>query len=80
MHKTSCNQVEVRQFLSKYQSAPAGRADGSSWPKWERTWRHATEYFQGLLRPGKSKSVVDIADQTGADPRATRTVCSRELA
>jgi len=67
MRDMPCNQVEVRQFLSKYQSAFTRRADGSSWPKWERTWRHATEYFQGLLRPGKSKSVADIADQTGAD-------------
>jgi len=67
MRKTPCNQIEVRQFLSKYQSAFTRRADGSRWPKWKRTWRHATEYFQGLLRPGKSKSVADIADQTGAD-------------
>lgn len=67
MRGTPCNQVEVRQFLSKYQSAFTMRADGSTWPKWERTWQHATEYFQGLLRPGKSKSVADIADQTSAD-------------
>ena len=67
MREALCNQVEIQQFLSKYQSAFTRRADGSRWPKWERTWRHATEYFQGLLRPGKSKSVADIADQTGAD-------------
>ena len=67
MRETLCSQVEIRQFLSKYQSAFTRREDGSRWPKWEQTWNHAKEYFQGLLRPGKSKSVADIADHTNAD-------------
>ena len=67
MRETLCSQVEIRQFLSKYQSAFTRREDGSRCPKWEQTWNHAKEYFQGLLRPGKSKSAADIADHTNAE-------------
>ena len=45
MRETLCSQVEIRQFLSKYQSAFTRREDGSRWPKWEQTWNHAKEYF-----------------------------------
>jgi len=48
-------------FLRKYQACFATRADGSSWPNWETTWRRGAQYFRGLIRPGSNKSVAGIA-------------------
>ena len=54
-------QSESLQFLTDYQSSFTTKSDGSSWPNWQQTWRHATRYFRGLIRPGTNKSVADIA-------------------
>jgi len=44
-------------FLRKYQACFATRADGSSWPNWETTWRRGAQYFRGLIRPGSKPFV-----------------------
>jgi SRSO17 transposase len=61
------NQVNARRFLQDYQSAFTTRVDGSSWPKWERTWTNATQYFRGLLRPGRRKSITGLAKRMDTD-------------
>ncbi|MFB6228439.1 MAG: transposase, partial [Halobacteriales archaeon] len=48
-------------------SAFTTRSDGSSWPKFERTWHNAARYFRGLLRPGSPNTVTDIAEKMHAD-------------
>jgi hypothetical protein len=53
--------VEGAQFFKDYQAAFTSRSDGSTWPKWERTWLHASRYFRGLLRPGSRKSITQLA-------------------
>ena len=55
------NQLEALRFLTDYQPSFTTRSDGSSWPNWQQTWRHATRYFRGLIRPGTNKSVAGIA-------------------
>ncbi len=55
------NQIESLRFLTDYQSSFTTRSDGSSWPNWQKTWLHATQYFRGLVRPGTNKSVAGIA-------------------
>ena len=61
------NQLNARRFLQEYQSAFTTRSDGSSWPKWERTWANATQYFRGLLRPGRRKSITGLAKRMATD-------------
>lgn len=56
--------VEGSQFIKQYQSAFITRSDGSTWSKWQRTWLHATRYFRGLLRPGRRKTVSQLATST----------------
>jgi SRSO17 transposase len=63
------NQLNARRFLQAYQSAFTTRSDGSSWPKWERTWTNATQYFRGLLRPGRRKSITGLAKQMATDQK-----------
>jgi len=66
MNETRRSQAEGLQFLTNYRSAFTTRPDGSSWPKFERTWHNAARYFRGLLRPG-SNTVTDIAEKMYAD-------------
>lgn len=66
MRELAHTQVEAQQFLQEYQSAFTTRTDGSTWPKWERTWSHASHYFRGLIRPGSS-TVTDLAVQLHTD-------------
>jgi len=60
------NQVAARQFIDQFEAAFTTRPDGSTWPKWERTWRHADQYFRALLRPGSGKSIAGLATRTNA--------------
>ena len=53
--------VDGSQFLMDYKQAFITRSDGSTWPKWQRTWIHAMRYFRGLLRPGSRKSLTSLA-------------------
>ena len=61
------SQAEGLQFLSDYRSAFTTRADGSTWPKNERTWLNAGRYFRGLLRPGSTNTITDIAETMHTD-------------
>jgi SRSO17 transposase len=61
MKEFAHNQTESLQFLTDYQSIFTTRSDGSSWPNWQKTWLHATQYFRGLVRTGTNKSVAGIA-------------------
>lgn len=54
-------QTESLQFLTDYQSWFTTRSDGLSWPNWQQTWLHATQYFRGFVRSGTNKSVAGIA-------------------
>lgn len=60
-------QVEAKRFLTRFQAAFTTRWDGSSWPKWERTWRNADRYIRGLFRPGTDNTVTDIANKMDMD-------------
>jgi SRSO17 transposase len=64
MHSLAHPLVEGSQFFNDYQTAFTTRSDGSTWPKWERTWLHASRYFRGLLRPGSRKSITCLAIKT----------------
>jgi SRSO17 transposase len=61
------NQVEAKRFLTRFRAAFTTRSDGSSWPKYERTWRNADRYIRGLFRPGTDNTVTDIANRTYMD-------------
>jgi hypothetical protein len=61
------NQLEAHRFLQGYESAFTSRSDGSTWPKWERTWSHARRYFRGLLHPGSRKSITGLAKRMNSD-------------
>jgi SRSO17 transposase len=61
------SQAEGLQFLGGYRSAFTTRADGSTWPKNERTWLNAGRYFRGLLRPGSPNTITDIAEKMHTD-------------
>jgi len=61
MNERAHNRGDVAGFLRTYQACFATRADGSSWPNWEMTWRHRTQYFCGLIRSGSNKSTAEIA-------------------
>jgi len=67
MSEVRSKQAEGLQFLSDYQTAFTTRADGSSWPKHDRTWLNVGRYFRGLLRPGSSNTVTDIAEKMHID-------------
>lgn len=66
-NKATRSQAEGLQFLSGYRSAFTTRADGSTWPKNERTWLNAGRYFRGLLRPGSPNTITDIAKKMHTD-------------
>jgi SRSO17 transposase len=67
MTRVRPKQAEGIQFLSDYQTALTTRADESSWPKHERTWLNVGRCFWGLLRPGSSNAVTDIAEKMHID-------------
>jgi hypothetical protein len=67
MSEARPKQAEGQQFLGDYQTVFTTRADGSSWPKHERTWLNVGRYFGGLLRPGSYNTVTDIADKMHID-------------
>lgn len=56
-----------RRFLERFKSAFTTCSDGSTWPKWERTWTHAGQYFRVLLRPGRRNSITGLACRVNAD-------------
>lgn len=57
----------ARQFIEQFEAAFTTRPDGSTWPKWERTWRHADQYFRALIRPGSGKSIAGLATRMNAN-------------
>jgi SRSO17 transposase len=61
------NQTAARRFLRRFKEAFTTRSDGSTWPKFDRTWKHADQYFRGLLRPGRRKSITGLATRMNAD-------------
>jgi SRSO17 transposase len=63
------NQVNGHRFLQEYHSDFTTRLNGSSWPKWDRTWTNATQYFRGLLRPRRRKSITGLAKRMDPDQK-----------
>jgi len=61
------NQVEAQRFFRQFESSFTTRQDGSTWPKWQRTSQHASEYFRGLLRPERRKSITGLAKRMNTD-------------
>lgn len=61
------NQVSARRFIERFKTAFTTRSDGSTWPKWNRTWKHADQYFRALIRPGRRKSITGLAKRMNAD-------------
>lgn len=61
------NQVPARRFIEQFKTAFTTRLDGSTWPKWNRTWKHADQYFRSLVRPGRRKSVTGLAKRVNTD-------------
>lgn len=61
------NQLEAQRFFRRFESSFTTRQDGSTWPKWQRTSQHASEYFRGLVRPGRRKSITGLAKRMNTD-------------
>jgi len=61
------NQLAAKQFIERFETAFTTRSDGSTWPKFQRTWKHANQYFRALVRPGSGKSIAELATRVGAD-------------
>lgn len=64
---TRHNPLAGRRFLERFKDAFTTRSNGSTWPKWERTWKHAGQYFRALLRPGRRKSITGLSCRVNAD-------------
>lgn len=60
------NQLPARRFLQRFKAAFTTRADCSTWPNVDRTWKHADQYFRGLLRPGRHKTITGLATRMNA--------------
>ena len=61
------NPLAGRRFLDRFKDAFTKRPDGSTWPKWERTWTHANQYFRALLRLGRRKAIIGLACRVNAN-------------
>ena len=61
------NPLAGQRFLDRFKDAFTKRPNGTSWPKWEQTWKHAGQYFRALLRPGRRKSITGLACRVNAD-------------
>ena len=61
------NPLAGRRFLARFKDAFTRRPNGTSWPKRERTWKHAGQYFRALLRPGRRKSITGLACRVNAE-------------
>jgi len=61
------NQLAAHRFIRQAKAAFTTQSDGSTWPKFDRTWRHADQYFRGLLRPGRHKTITGLATRMHAD-------------
>lgn len=57
----SRGKLALHRFLAPYQQDLTTRSDGTSWPRWRRTWRSAKAYTAGLLLPGVGKSMQRLA-------------------
>lgn len=64
--KLAHNQTDAQRFLARFENAFTTRPDGTTWPKADRTWRHADQYFRGLLRPGNRTSITRLAKPMNA--------------
>lgn len=54
-------------FIGPFRRVFTTRADGSSWPRAANTWRAARCYLDGLLRPGKNKTMRGLAKRMSID-------------
>ncbi|QSG13380.1 SRSO17 transposase [Halapricum desulfuricans] len=61
------NQVAAKQFIKQFEAAFTTRSNGATWPKFQRTWKHANQYFRALFRPGSGKSIAGLATRVNAD-------------
>lgn len=61
----SRGKLGLHRFLLPFQAHLTRRADHTSWPRWERTWRSAKGYATGLLLPGPGKSMQRVARSLG---------------
>ncbi|MCJ7697561.1 MAG: IS701 family transposase [Thermoplasmata archaeon] len=55
--------VEARYFLIKHRNIFTTRRDRSTWPRWKDSWKSASYYHEGLLSPGRKKSMQRISQR-----------------
>lgn len=56
-----------RHFLRRFKAAFTKRPDGSTWPKWERTWKDPGQYVRALLQPERRKSITGLSYRANAN-------------
>jgi hypothetical protein len=65
MNETTRSQAEGLQFLTNYRSAFTTRSDGSSWPKFKRTWHNAACLVAASVCSSYSRSLSDFRETDG---------------
>jgi len=55
--------VEARSFLIRHRGIFTARRDGHMWPRWKDSWKSASCYHEGLLSPGRKKSMQRISQR-----------------
>lgn len=55
--------VEARSFLIRHKNIFTTRRDEHRWPRWKDSWKSAGCYHEGLLSPGRKKSMQRISQR-----------------
>lgn len=54
-------QLQAHRFLGPLEPFFTTRADGTQWAKWQRTWKAANHYLDGLTAQGRGKTMQRMA-------------------
>lgn len=65
--KLSRSNVERHLFLREFEDDLTHRPDGSQWARHRDTYRTAAHYLEGLLTPGRRKSMRNLAKRAAID-------------
>lgn len=55
--------LEARSFLIRHRNLFTTWRDGHRWPRWKDSWKSAGCYYEGLLSPGRKKSMQRISQR-----------------
>ncbi len=59
--------LNAHRFLHDYKDLFTRDGANKSWPRWKDTWKAASAYFEGMLRPGRRKNMQCISHRMMLD-------------